>query len=161
MEIIQKYSLLYAGLFVFFMFYNPIYCFLILGFVIFYYGISCFIFLNYISKHGIETVGKILSYEADSDGYKTPIIEFKAMDGTLYSKKPIIYASTDLSIFKTYSKDLNKIVPILYSEKNPEKFVMKTEKGFNYGTLTLMLLISIIFLIISIGQIFGFFKIVK
>ncbi|WP_438967249.1 hypothetical protein [Flavobacterium sp.] len=122
-------------------------------------AISSLSFFDYINKNGIKTNGKILSYESDEDGHKTPIIEFKTFDGKFVSKKPHYYASTDLSFFKTYQNNINQIVEIIYSPKKPEMFVIKSEKNFNYGSIIFMLIISLIFLGIAIGKILGLIKI--
>ena len=131
MELIKKHGLIIFLFFVFFIFYKPIFCFIIGGILIFNYGCSILIFLSYIKKHGIETIGKILSYESDEEGYKTPIIEFKTLEGISLTKKPYYYASTDLSRFRTYKNNVNQNVTIIYSLKNPEKFVIKTEQNLN------------------------------
>jgi hypothetical protein len=156
MEIIKKYGLIIVILFAFFMFYKPICCFLILGIVIFYYGVNSLTFLNHIKKNGIESLGEILSYESDKDGYKTPIIEFKTQKGELIKQKPYYYASTDLSFFRTYKNNINKKNAVIYSEENPEKFVIKTEKNFNIGSIILMIIVGLFFLGLSIGNLLGF-----
>lgn len=156
MKIIEKYGLIIVVLFVFFMFYKPIFCFLIIGTLVFYYGINSLTFLNYIKKNGIESLGEILSYEPDEDGYKTPIIEFKTLKGERIKQKPYYYASTDLSIFRTYKNNINKKITVIYTEKNPEKFVIKTEKDFNIGSIIFMLIVGLIFLGLSIGNLLGF-----
>lgn len=156
MKIIEKYGLIIVVLFVFFMFYKPIFCFLIVGSLALCHGIESLTFLNYIKKNGIESLGEILSYESDEDGYKTPIIEFKTLKGELIKQKPYYYASTDLSIFRTYKNNINKKITVIYSEENPEKFVIKTEKDFNIGTIILMIIVGLIFLVLSIGNLLGF-----
>lgn len=159
MKNIKKYGLIIVVLFVFFMFYKPIFCSLILGTLVFYYGINSLIFLNYIKKNGIESLGEILLYESDEDGYKTPIIEFKTLKGELIKQKPYYYASTDFSIFRTYKNDINKKITVLYSEENPKKFVIKTEKDFNIGSVILMIIIGLFFLGLSIGNLLEFINI--
>ncbi|TPG41695.1 DUF3592 domain-containing protein [Flavobacterium pectinovorum] len=156
MNLKKEYSIIIMILFVFFMFYRPVVCFLILGTLLLYYGIDSLIFLNYISKKGIETMGKILAHESDNEGYKTPIIEFLSPEGKLLKGKPHYYAASDLSKFRTYKGDINKNVRILYSLENPEKFVIKTEKSFNYGTIIFVIAVSLIFIGIGIGNILGF-----
>lgn len=159
MEFDKKYSLIILSLFIFFMFYKPIFCFLILGTLAFYHGFSRLMFLDYIEKNGIESIGKILSYESGEDGHKTPIVEFKTIEGDIVLKKPYCYVSTDLSMFKSYQDNINKNVTIIYSLKNPEKFVLKTEKDFNYGGNIILIIISLIFLGFAIGDILGFIQI--
>ena len=155
MEQIKKYWYFIVALFTFFMFYEPIYCFLILGLIVMFLAVDSLFFFDYINKNGIKTNGKILSYEKDDDGHKTPIIEFKTLEGKFVSKKPHYYASTDLSIIKTYQNNINKNVEIIYSPKKPEMFIIEAEKNFNYGSVILMIIVSLIFLGFAIGKILG------
>jgi hypothetical protein len=159
MEQKKIYGYFIVTLFAFFLFYKPIFCFLILGILLMYYSVNSLIFFDYINKKGIKTNGKILSYEKDEDSHKTPIIEFKTLEGNLITKKPHYYASTDLSIVKTYQNNINKNIEILYSPKNPELFIMEKEKKFNYGSVIFMIFGGLIFSGIAIGQIFGIIKI--
>lgn len=156
MNFIKKYSIIIIILFVFFMFFKPVVCFLILGVLIFHYGIESFLFLNYITKSGIESIGKIQSYESDNEGYKTPIIEFQTLEEQLITAKPYYYASSDLSKFRTYKSNINKNITVLYSAGNPEKFVIKTEKEFNYGTLAFAMIIGFLFMVIAIANLSGY-----
>ena len=141
------------------MFYKPIFCFLLLGIITMFLAISSLSFFNYINKNGIKTNGKIISYEKDEYGHKTPIIEFKTLEGELLTKKPYYYSSTDLSIIKTYQNKINRIVEIIYSPKKPEMFVIEKEKKFNYGSVILMIIVSLIFLGIAIGKMLGIINI--
>ncbi|MCK8143334.1 DUF3592 domain-containing protein [Flavobacterium sp. I-SCBP12n] len=141
------------------MFYKPIFCFLLLGIIALFLAISSLSFFDYINKNGIKTKGKIISYEKDEDGHKTPIIEFKTLEGKLLTKKPYYYSSTDLSIIKTYQNNINKNVEIIYSPKKPEMFIIEKEKKFNYGSVILMIIVSLIFLGIAIGKILGIINI--
>jgi hypothetical protein len=158
MEQIKKYWYIIVAFFIFFIFYKPIYCFLILGIIILFSALTSLSFFDYMNKNGIKTNGKILSYEKDEDGHKTPIIEFKTLNGKFITKKPHYYTSTDLSIFKTYPNNINKNIEIIYSPKKPDMFVIKTEKTFNYGSIIFMIIISLIFLGIAIGKILGIIK---
>jgi Protein of unknown function (DUF3592) len=155
MEQIKKYWYFIVALFIFFMFYKPVFCFLLLGILLMFFAINSLTFFDYINKNGIKTNGKILSYEKDEDGHKTPIIEFKTLDGNIIIKKPHYYASTDLSIVITYQHNINKNVEIVYSPKKPEMFILETEKKFNYGSVILIMIISLIFSGIAIGKILG------
>lgn len=155
---IKKYGLIVFLTFVFCMFYKPVICFLILGTFVFYYGFHYLFFLNSIDKKGVEVVGKILSYQSDGEGYKTPIIEFESK-GLLIKEKPYYYASTDLSKFRTYDSNIEKLVPILYCPNNPERFILKSEKGFNYFSLFFALIVGLIFMIVGLSHVFGFIKI--
>ncbi|WP_299676790.1 DUF3592 domain-containing protein [uncultured Dokdonia sp.] len=151
MELLNKkeYSIPIFILFVFFMFYKPVVCFLILGSLTTLIGIKSWIFIVNIQKNGIKSIGKILSYESDEDGHKTPTIEFKTKKGNQIKKKPYYYASTDLSKIKTYKNKINESVSVLYDKKNPEKFVIETERDFNYFSLILIILVGVVFLTVG------------
>ena len=151
MELLNKkeYSIPIFILFVFFMFYKPVVCFLILGSLTTLIGIKSWILIVNIQKNGIKSIGKILSYESDEDGHKTPTIEFKTKKGNQIKKKPYYYASTDLSKIKTYKNKINESVSVLYDKKNPEKFVIETERDFNYFSLILIILVGVVFLTVG------------
>jgi hypothetical protein len=151
MELLNKkeYSIPIFILFVFFMFYKPVVCFLILGSLTTLIGIKSWILIVNIQKNGIKSIGKILSYESDEDGHKTPTIEFKTKKGNQIKKKPYYYASTDLSKIKTYKNKINESVSVLYDKKNPAKFVIETERDFNYFSLILIILVGVVFLTVG------------
>ena len=161
MELLNKkeYAITIFILFVFFMFYKPVICFLILGSLATFIGIQSWVFIVDIKKNGIESIGKILFYESDEDGYKTPRIEFKTKNGNHIKKKPYYYASTDLSEFRTYKNKINDSVSILYDKKNPEKFVLGNERNFNYFSLILIILVGIVFLTVGILSLLEIIKI--
>ena len=161
MELLNKkeYAIPIFILFVFFMFYKPVICFLILGSLATFIGIQSWIFIVDIQKNGIESIGKILFYESDEDGYKTPTIEFKTKNGNQIKKKPYYYASTDLSKFRTYKNKINESVSVLYDKNNPEKFVVGNERSFNYFSLILIILVGIVFLTVGILSLLEIIKI--
>ena len=150
----KKFAIPIFILFLFFMFYEPIVCFIILGTLVSITSIYYWRFLTYIYKNGTKASGKILSYESDSEGYKTPIISFTTEQGIQIREKPYYHASTDLGILMSYKKEIGRQIDILHDPENPEKFVIKKEKGFNKLTLIFMALIGLIFLIIGIFNIF-------
>lgn len=158
MKHFNKYGVIIFVMFVFFMFYKPVICFLILGGIALFYGLYFFFFLSNIKKDGIETFGKILAYEKDNEGYKTPVVEFE-LEGKLIKEKPYYYASTDLSKFRTYNNNIDKPIAIIYSPKEPEKFILKSEKGFNYITLIFVFIVGLFFVFLSLAHIFDFIKI--
>ncbi|RBW61949.1 hypothetical protein DS884_02800 [Tenacibaculum sp. E3R01] len=145
----KKYEIPILIFFIFGMFYKPLICVLILGFLATIIGIDTWFFIINIQKKGIESVGRILYYESDEDSHKVPIIEFKTKNGHQIKEKPYYYASTDLSIIRTYKEKLNKSVSVLYDKNKPEKFVILNEKGFNYFSLIFVILVGIVFLTIG------------
>lgn len=151
----KKYAIPIIIIFVFFMFYKPVICFIILGSLVSIMSIYFWKFLSDIHKTGIQSVGKILFYESDSDGHKTPTVEFITKCGMHIRKKPYYYASTDLSKIQNYKKNIDKSIDILYDPKNPEKFVIGKERNFNSFSLIFMTLVGLIFLTVGICSILG------
>lgn len=158
MELIKKYWIAIAVTFSICMFIKPALCFLILGTIISYAGFAAFTFLKKIKRSGIDWTGNIIEYQSDSDGHKTPLIEFTTMTGDIIREKPIVYASTDLSKIRTYSKSIDTAVPILYDPDDPKKFVLKNEEGFNYFVFIIFILGGLFFIGLSISWLLGYIK---
>ncbi len=150
MNLPYKFAIPIVILFAFLMWYNPAVCFIILGGGTLIGGIyTCFV-VSKIIKNGIQGIGKILSYESDSDGYKTPKVQFYTQEGNEVIRKPWFYASTDLSKLRSYKRKLNKEVEIIYDPKNPKKFLIQSERAFNYFALSFLFIVAIVFLVIGI-----------
>ena len=158
MELIKKYWKAIVVTFGVCMFIKPALCFLILGTIISYAGFTAVTFLKKIKRSGINWTGKIIEYQSDSDGHKTPLIEFTTMTGDIIRESPIIYASTDLSKIRTYSKSIDTAVPILYDPDDPKKFVLKNEEGFNYVVFIIFILGGLFFIGLSISWLLGYIK---
>ncbi|TDW52535.1 uncharacterized protein DUF3592 [Flavobacterium sp. 270] len=157
MELNKNHGIIIFIPFVFFMFYKPAVCFLILGTVALYFLLSSILFLNKIKKSGIESVGKIVSYESDNEGYKTPIIEFETADGQNLAGKPFLHTSTDLDKFQSYKERIDKNIKIIYDSENPEKFILK-HNSVGCG-MVLMGIVGLVFIFLSIGSLLGYFDI--
>jgi hypothetical protein len=140
--------------FVFFMFYKPVICFLMLGTLLLFFAIQSLLFLIKINKNGIENHGKIVSYESDEEGYKTPIIEFQISQGKTFTGKPYFHTSSDLDKFKSYNKNINKTIKIIYNPDHPEKFILK-DNSSNFAVI-LLIIAGLIFSGISIGNLLGY-----
>ena len=80
------------------------------------------------------------------------------MTGDIIRGKPYVYASTDLSKIRTYSKLINQSVPILYDPGDPKKFVLKNEKGFNYVVFIVCILAGLFFVGLSISWLLGYLR---
>ena len=121
----KKYSIFFFVLFVFFMFFKPAICSLMLGTVTLFYAISSILSLNKMNKYGIENSEKIISYESDNEGYKTPIIEYQVDEVRSFKGKPFLHTSSDLDKFQSYHRNINKTIKIIYDPDYPEKFILK------------------------------------
>jgi hypothetical protein len=152
---INKYWIIFVLLFIILAFIKPSICFLSLGLVFLIFSIESYKFNKYIYLKGIKCSAKILTYESDYEGYKTPIVEFKIPSGEIISEKPYFYASTDLSKIRTYKNMINQPVSILYDPKNPKRFVIQSEEDFSYITLMFCFLVSIASIIIAFCDLFG------
>jgi len=141
------------------MFIKPAFCFFILGTLLFYVGITAVLFLKKIQSSGIECTGRILSFQSDSEGYKTPIVEFTPIGGGLITERPFVYASSDLSKIRSYKKMVDKQVSILYDPDDPKKFIVADERGFNYFAFVFCILVGLGGIIVSICSFIGYIKI--
>ncbi|EDM44607.1 hypothetical protein SCB49_13585 [unidentified eubacterium SCB49] len=161
MELLNKkeYVIPIFILFAFFMFYKPVICFFILGALLIFIGIQSWIFIADIHKNGIESIGKILFYKSDEDGYKTPTIEFETKKGNQIKKEPYIFISTDLNKFRNFKNKINEPVSVLYDKKNPEKFIIVNEENFNYFGLIFIIIIGVAFIIVGILSLLEIIKI--
>jgi hypothetical protein len=159
MKYIEKYWIAIVIVFLLFMFIKPVVCFLMLGSLIFYIGIKSILFLKRIQEKGITCTGKILSFQADRKGYKTPVVEFTPVEGGSIAEKPFIYASTDLNKIRSYKKMIDKEVLILYDPGDPKKFILADEKHFNYFVFVLLILAGLAFITLSICSLSGYIKI--
>ena len=150
----KKYGIIFVIRFVFFMFYKPAICFLMLGTALLFYAVYSISSLNQINKNGIENLGKIVSYESDNEGYKTPVIEFEISERKNFTGKPFLHTSSDLDKFLSYQKNINKTVKIIYNPDCPEKFILKD--NFNYFGLIILIIVGLIFSLLSIGSLLGY-----
>lgn len=158
MDLIKKYWIAIVVTFGICMFIKPALCFLILGTIISYAGFASVTFLKKIKRSGIDWTGNIVEYQSDSDGHKTPLIEFTTMTGDIIREKPFVYDSTDLSKIRSYSKSINTSVPILYDPDDPKKFVLKNEEGFKYAVFIFFILGGLFFIALSISWLLGYIK---
>jgi len=90
MNFSKKIQWLIVIAFVLFMFYKPILGFLLIGSLLLFYVIKYCFFFNNINKNGKETTGKILSYETEYEGHKTPLVEFEINKKKIIKKLIII-----------------------------------------------------------------------
>lgn len=107
-----------------------------------------------MNKYGIENLGKIVSYESDDEGYKTPIIEYQIDEVRSFTGKPFLHTSSDLDKFQSYHRNINKTIKIIYDPDDPKKFILK--ENFNFFGLILMIIVGLIFSGLSTGSLLGY-----
>lgn len=122
----------------------------IIGIVLFYHSNKSLSLLDKLKKNGKERIGKIVSYESDDEGYKTPIIEYETLNGTIIKKKPSIYISSDLSKILSYKNNINTKIKIIYNKENHDEYIIKDEKESNYIVSIIMMFIGLILFFIGI-----------
>jgi hypothetical protein len=158
MNLIKKYWIFFVLIFVAAMFTKPELCFLIMGSLVAYIGFEAIVTLRRITKKGVECSGIIIEYEANRKGYKVPLIEFKTLSGELIREKPYVYSSTDLSKVRTYKNLINQPVLIVYDPDNPKKFVLTSDRRFNYIIFFSFFFGGLVFVILSIVALLGYLK---
>ncbi len=158
MNYIKKYWLYIVIIFVFCAYTKPAFCFIIFGSIVFYVSISAILFLKKVQNKGIECIGRILSFQAYGYGSKVPIVEFTPIGGGLITEKPVLYASTDLSIIRSYNEMIDKQVLILYHPDEPKKFILADESSFNYIVFAVFILFSVAVVVFGICGLCGYIK---
>ena len=159
MENIKKYWILIAIIFVFFMYYEPVVCLIILGSFFLILGISSWTFLYEIKKRGIKSVGKILNYESDNDGHITPIVNYKTVNGKVINKKPYFYVTANIGSITTYKSKINEEVPIIYNPNNPEKFILQEEMTLNKFGLIFFIIVGLTLFVVGLLDLIGIINI--
>jgi hypothetical protein len=86
------------------------------------------------------TTSIILSFQANYEGYKPPIVEFTPMEGELRTEQLPMHASSDLSKIRSYDEMIDKQVLVLYYPDVLKKFVHVDETRFNYFVAILFIL---------------------
>ena len=123
---------------------------LLLGSAAVYIGIKALIFMQKIQKKGIKCMGRILFFQADSDGDKTPIVEFTPIDGERTTGKPTLHGSIDINKIRSYKNMTEGEVPVLYDPDDPKKFILIGENGFNYFASVIIVLVGLGIIIVGI-----------
>lgn len=155
MELVKQYWYVIVAIFVFFMFYEQAGSAITLGSTLVYLCVDGIIFLRIIKKTGSRTEAKVIGYETDHDGDKTPVLEFKTSEGNIIEGKPYISISANLSGFRLNSKKKYIPVPILYLPNDPNKFVIENSEGSNYGALVFFIIAGAALAIFGICELAG------
>lgn len=150
MKLFDKYWIAIIVIFVFFIFFKPVICYLIFGFILSYFGINSFILLEKLDTNGIKCKGKILSFESDNEGYKTPVVEFNTLEGELITGKPVLHTSTDIDKIRSYNGEVNTEVIILYQHEDPQNFILMDGQDLNYSSSILFSFTGLAFIIYTI-----------
>uniref|UniRef100_UPI00404932AD DUF3592 domain-containing protein n=1 Tax=Flavobacterium sp. TaxID=239 RepID=UPI00404932AD len=117
--------------------------FFIIGLVVISVGVYGMIFIDLIKKRGKVTNGKIVSYQKDDEGFKTPIIEFTTRNGKLVRKVPTTFFSFKSSFSKHSNSALNENMQVLYDPNNPEKFLIKQNIETDYNAYIFIVIIGL------------------
>lgn len=156
--VLKKYTPIFSTVFffvsAFLMFYEIFYFLLLLGVLFLLISILALNFLNDIDKTGIEIFGRIVAYDSDEEGHKTPIIEFQTSDGKFFKGIPLIHSSSDVDKFRSYEENINKKIKILYSADCPENFIIKG-KTYTFF-LNLVAIVGLALIICSIVKLIGY-----
>ncbi|MBB4803061.1 hypothetical protein HNP37_003136 [Flavobacterium nitrogenifigens] len=140
--------------FVAFSFYNILISLLLVGLLFVILSIAAHNFLDDISKNGIESTGKIVSYTSDDEGHKTPNIEYQTADGRNFVGQPFVHGTFHLSKFNSYQKNINTKIAILYSAKSPEKFIVKEVKTSSLA-LSILIIIGLALIVYAVVGLLG------
>ena len=158
MQYIKKYWIFIVVVFGLSMFIKPALCFFILGSVISCVSIASMRFQKRLGKNGIHCTGRILSFEVDNDGYKTPVIEFTPVGGAVITEKPFVYVATDLSKIRSYDSLIGNEVLITYDPDDPKRFVLAHAKSVNIVVFSLFFLASLGLIAVGIAGLIGYIK---
>lgn len=111
-----------------------------------------------LQQRGVECIGKIIRYESDSEGHKTPFVTFTSLQGEIIAGKPTISATTDLSKIMSYKGVTDKPVLLIYDPVDPEKFILKEDVGTNYLAMIFIFLVGGVFVTLVYVILLGLFK---
>jgi hypothetical protein len=161
MDWVKKYSILFIILFAASAFIEPALCFLLLGAFIAYWGFSTISYQKRLSNTGIDVEGKIVGYKSDRDGDKTPVIEFLSLQGDIIKGTPFVYLSTYLNKTEARNNPIDLPVPVLYDPADPEKFILRNEKGFNTVIFVMFIVVGLAFIGVGLGSLLGYIKLGK
>lgn len=137
---------------------KPALCFMMLGAILTYGGFTSISFLRKINRSGLTCTGNIVEYQSDSNGHKTPLIEFTTLTGETIQEKPFVYGLADLGKLRSYNVLNGKSVPVLYDPDDPKKFIVSNEKGFSYAFCVIFTLAGLFFIGLSIAWLCGYIK---
>lgn len=139
------------------MFFKPVLCPFILGLLFSWLGLTGIWVMNTIQKKGVESTGRIFSFETDSDGDKTPLVEFTAREtGQVIREKPFVYTTSDLS---SYARMAGTDVPIRYNPDDPTQFMLGTDPTWKYVLFGIFTIIGFAAMIVSLGSLLGYIDI--
>jgi hypothetical protein len=110
--------------------------------------------LKNIRNEGIECYGKIVKYNTDSDGDKTPVVEFTTKKGETIKEEPLTYSSINIVEIFSRSKEINKPVLIKYNPEDPKYFILVNEN--NYFAMFIGLLVILTFVVVSTLGLLGY-----
>lgn len=108
-----------------------------------------------LQNRGKRTVGKIIKFESDDEGYKTPVVVFQDDSGTAIEGKPSYFVSTDLDKVWSPERYMEHHVEIIYDEKNPAHFFLVDGHELQYFFYGMLCLIGVLLVSVSMGVFWG------
>lgn len=123
-----------------------------------YMGVRGILFLKKVNKEGVSKIGKVVAFNVDGEGYKSPVIEYTNNEGILKSGEPELNVSSQLEVagMNLVNTNWNKEVEISYEPENPDKYVIIEEIYENYWALGFVSVLGLVSLLIGISEVFGF-----
>jgi len=116
--------------FVFFMFYEPVVCGIILGLIFIVIGVRGWKFIYRMNNNGIKRWGTVVSFETDNESGNIPIIEYDTLENESITAQPHFYAYASVTKIRNPKKHIGKRTIILYDPDNVKRFVLKADLGF-------------------------------
>ena len=152
------YWILFFVAFAISMFTKPEFCFLLIGSLAFCLGVYAIVFIKRTREKGIACTGRILSYEIDSEGDKTPIVEFTPPGGVPVTGTPHVYAKTESDIIRSYKKQVDQKVVVLYDPDDPKKFILSQDQGMSYLAFAFIILGGLAGMAVGVCSLLGYIK---
>ena len=159
MEYLKRYWPIFAIVFIMLVYIKPAVALLVLGPAFCYWSIRGIRTQRKIRNNGIECIGRILSFEADNDGLKVPVVEFTLTRGRVVSGKPHIYSFTDLRKVWPYDSLIGSEVLVIYDPDEPKKFVITSRKNHIIFFYVLFFAISLFLTVMGVASLLVYIKV--
>lgn len=138
-----------------FLFIDEAISMIIFGGIFFGLSLLSITFLIHITKNGLRSEGTLKKIQYDSDGDPYPIVEFTTADGKSIQGEPFVHTSGHFGGIQLKKTSTHKPISILYSPKDPSKFVIGTKQDFDYFAFLIFGLIGLAFIVLGFCDVFG------